>query len=1351
MNSPTSKIRQSMFQSISPSSKISNIYTISEDKELNPSPRKKMSAQFILKSTSSSKLIKVSPEFNKVAAYSPTEIKENLQESRSSFTTSSDDSSSSEGTLIKINEDKQYLEESKKNIVNPNLKILSKNLKSFIKTSIHRISAKHSPNFFRKEIQMKRSATLEQSNKKNNLTVSPKKSYSPDGKNRGTMSIFNNDKINLKPLKSSKTLMKYPYTSETILNANSEIDKMQKFRKYSTVFEKASNTEEKLENFIESKSNNEDIAIKTEKLKTLIIDDSYSLSNSYSRRENSIKDVINVNISSPNVNPKKYKALKQEFKSTSNNIFSKFDIRGVKTFKNVYDSLSENEENTSEEEKNKCLINDKLKIKKFWDTIIMFLILYSVSIDPYRLAFFSDDSESNWVFFEMFIDVAFMIEVVLNFFTPYQKGERIIDNHKKIVTHYLSTWFFIDFLSSFPTNFIMFMMNLDATKSIKLNSILKISRFYRVAKWLRVFRLIRFAKNDSKGKIISNIKINNNQSINRLLKSMVIFLIVLHICTCLWVYIDSQENNINSWTNIIFLKDLNNSDIYIASLYFNLVTILTIGYGDIIARTTPERIYNLFFMFTGVMIYSFSISSLSTIFIKMDVQTVELKKRLSILNELHDEYDISKTLYEKIERNVKFQHGRIHFEKFELLDILPYTLRKEVILSMNRRGISKVSFFKKQERDFIIYVLPLLRSLKAVKNDILISIGDYIEEMYIVIHGGLSIRLESFFQHLEVGSIKQNCHFGDILMYLNENSPYSLNCKSETCDLLTLKKNDFNKIKTNYNENILIIMAFSCNILENIEKRKRFIIDLYNIGVCLNEINIKLKKLNNFFTTCNFEQYLGYDLKYEEARDFIFSHDVFYVNKFLDSKLLVEDFMDCFSTELLNCEFQKNESSIETESVLTTQMRHSLITKGSSFKNSNSIVEFKNDFKSTTIKTENFFENPKSIVIDESKNKVFASNYNIQLSKSIEPNSKVPMSKLLISQASIRSQKSKNSSKSKRQHSNDSLNVLRIDTSRIKQITQEMNLHKKMRENLQSNQIPLKKLKHSTTPKNSKLNLKSISGQHLQQTKYSQESQNTSLNIYDNLNEKTPDDKLNSKQIFNFYNYGSNIHNNFFIEKKNDYTGYSICNSGFEIIKNSNKTNLSHLTITKNSFTLYVNPDLKKKIKYDEEEIVLKMKDIKKIEITDNPAIYLRRNTLASLENLNFKKLLHQQDSVRKELQTLEKNIIDIKRRPSSLRNDTLRTFNSHNMIKPKPKNKLSSSNDVRSALNNPMKEPYKKTSKTILKLNARNHHLNMLHQASSITNKNKIKNSLIKTTLDRLDSLMDLVSSSNRKIKHKK
>lgn len=57
------------------------------------------------------------------------------------------------------------------------------------------------------------------------------------------------------------------------------------------------------------------------------------------------------------------------------------------------------------------------------------------------------------VFIETFIDIWFLLEILLNFLTGYYEKGHLVMQKKKIAINYIKTWFFLDLISSIPFSF----------------------------------------------------------------------------------------------------------------------------------------------------------------------------------------------------------------------------------------------------------------------------------------------------------------------------------------------------------------------------------------------------------------------------------------------------------------------------------------------------------------------------------------------------------------------------------------------------------------------------------------------------------------------------------------------------------------------------------------------------------------------------------------------------------------------------------------------------------------------------------------------------------------------------------
>lgn len=125
--------------------------------------------------------------------------------------------------------------------------------------------------------------------------------------------------------------------------------------------------------------------------------------------------------------------------------------------------------------------------KARWNILIALLLIYTGMAVPVRVAFY-DIASPVFIVFELFVDFCFIADIVLTFFTAYEKNGFVEVRHKQLAMNYLKSWFWIDLISSIPFQ----LMELNA-EEIPQN-LRYITRFLRI---LRLLKLFRFTKKNS--------------------------------------------------------------------------------------------------------------------------------------------------------------------------------------------------------------------------------------------------------------------------------------------------------------------------------------------------------------------------------------------------------------------------------------------------------------------------------------------------------------------------------------------------------------------------------------------------------------------------------------------------------------------------------------------------------------------------------------------------------------------------------------------------------------------------------------------------------------------------------------
>jgi phospholipid N-methyltransferase len=517
--------------------------------------------------------------------------------------------------------------------------------------------------------------------------------------------------------------------------------------------------------------------------------------------------------------------------------------REILSFNNVYDSFSEEEEEKEYiDETNKFYIHPNNNFKVIWDTLSSILIIYSMFLTPYRLAF-ENDVEDSFYYIELFIEFIFFTDLILSFFTAYYRLDILVTNSRKIVWNYIKTYFFFDLLSSVPMGSIFFVLQklaLIDSGYKKMKSFTQLIRFYRLVKWVRILRLLKINKTEN-----SKVWKIMNQIVNNVfLKFLIYFLIMVYFTSCIWCFIGKNEiemNTVTNWIEKFNLDESSNFEIFVSAVYFVCATIFTIGYGDLVAANSLEKIFVSFLMIIGSLVWSFVLTSLSYFFALKDESKIAFEAKMKILGEISRDYNLSEKLADRVKKYLSFEFSTYNRDQVSLVETLPTNLKNNLLINMYQRHISTLKFFKDQSYDFIISVLPLLRCVSYLKNEYIINIGSHVEAIYMLYYGQLAVHLGSIYENYEIACIAASYHIGDILMYANDSSPYDVRVRSRRAEMLILNKQDFASLKLLFKDAVHKILTQSNIMYEEIEMKKIAAIEYHKIYGTMRDFKINLK------------------------------------------------------------------------------------------------------------------------------------------------------------------------------------------------------------------------------------------------------------------------------------------------------------------------------------------------------------------------------------------------------------------------------------------------------------------------------------------------------------------------------
>ena len=262
----------------------------------------------------------------------------------------------------------------------------------------------------------------------------------------------------------------------------------------------------------------------------------------------------------------------------------------------------------------RTILNPDSKFRRRYDMVMILLLVYIAVFVPFRVGFAVPvDVGSFWFFFDSFVDSFFVSDIFVSFRTAYynDRGELEV-SPERISTRYVSGWFIIDTASCFPGNYIA--NAIDDGRKPHMVKILGITRM------LKLLRLARF------GRLIARYEVEFHSFMTRIKLGKLVLVMGLlgHWLCCTWFAfgslrsdeLDQNGERVLGWVartwgeDGVSLSSATTADYYARSFYWAIMTMTTVGYGDIVPQTGYETIIAIIGMLIGGFVFGLIIGNL---------------------------------------------------------------------------------------------------------------------------------------------------------------------------------------------------------------------------------------------------------------------------------------------------------------------------------------------------------------------------------------------------------------------------------------------------------------------------------------------------------------------------------------------------------------------------------------------------------------------------------------------------------------------------------------------------------------------------------------------------------------------
>ncbi|RCV33800.1 hypothetical protein SETIT_7G111600v2 [Setaria italica] len=428
---------------------------------------------------------------------------------------------------------------------------------------------------------------------------------------------------------------------------------------------------------------------------------------------------------------------------------------------------------------------------RIWSSAMFVWSIYSTFFTPFEFGFFRGLPE-HLLDLEC-VQLVFLADVAVHFFLAYRDAHtyRMVYDRRKIALRYIKGSFALDILGCLPWDFIY-----KATGRTETVRCLLWLRLYRARKITAFFK-----------KMEKDIRIS--YLFTRIVKLITVELYFTHTAACVFYYLATTlppAREGGTWIGSLTLGDtkyINFREIdlltrYVTSLYFAIVTMATVGYGDIHAVNPREMAFTVMYISFSILLSAYLIGNMTALIVKGS-KTERFRDKMADLIRYMNRNKLGADIRSQVKDHLLLQYES-SYTKDRVVDDIPVAVRSKMSQALYLDMVSKVHLFKGCSEDFLSQIVVKLHEEFFLPGEVILEQGTVVDQIYIVVHGCLEeVATGEGGSEEIISELLPYDIVGDVAVVCNVPQPYSVRV-CELCSVLRIDRQSLTSILQVYSK-----------------------------------------------------------------------------------------------------------------------------------------------------------------------------------------------------------------------------------------------------------------------------------------------------------------------------------------------------------------------------------------------------------------------------------------------------------------------------------------------------------------------------------------------------------------------
>ncbi|KAG2691650.1 hypothetical protein I3843_08G017800 [Carya illinoinensis] len=445
---------------------------------------------------------------------------------------------------------------------------------------------------------------------------------------------------------------------------------------------------------------------------------------------------------------------------------------------------------------------------RLWQTFLVVLVVYSAWASPFELAF-GKVATGSLQPVDLVVDAFFVVDIILTFFVAYldKSTYLLVDDRKKIALRYVKKlWLPMDVASTLPFQFLYRIF----TGKVNRGDVFGFLNLLRLWRLRRVSELFTRLEKDTRFSYYWT----------RYCKLIAVTLFAVHSAGCFYYWLASSHGQPeNTWIGSL-VHDFKHRSIWLGytySMYWSIVTLTTVGYGDLHAVNTGEKIFNMLYMLFNISLTAYLIGNMTNLIVHGTARTFAMREAINQILNYGSKNRLPEGLREQMLAHMQLKFKTAELKQEAVLENLPKAIRSSVAQHLFRRTAENTYLFKGVSEDFIAQLVTEMKAEYFPPKVEIILQNEIATDFYILASGAVDILTykngtEQFLSKLGSADMA-----GEIGVIFNIPQPFTVRTR-RLSQVIRLSHHDFKQMLQPYSEDGKTIISNFIQYLKGLKQ-----------------------------------------------------------------------------------------------------------------------------------------------------------------------------------------------------------------------------------------------------------------------------------------------------------------------------------------------------------------------------------------------------------------------------------------------------------------------------------------------------------------------------------------------------